>query len=140
DQRGGHAREVSTPSCCSGERRQAPRGPHLGAYPLLKDRVPLPGLDDVTAEPRTAAAIADDGHLLRLVATDGRESTATGLTVAELARFLASLRCDEGVFLDGGASTTLVTRDPATGRTTVRNTLDHGQQRRVPNGIAIYHR
>lgn len=111
----------------------------LGAYPLLKDRAPLPGLDDVTAEPRTAAAIADDGHLLRLVATDGRESTATGLTVAELARFLASLRCDEGVFLDGGASTTLVTRDPATGRTTVRNTLDHGQQRRVPNGIAIYH-
>ncbi|MFE9406964.1 phosphodiester glycosidase family protein [Streptomyces sp. NPDC006530] len=112
----------------------------LGAYPLLKDQVPLPGLDEVTAEPRTAAALADDGHLLRLVATDGREGTATGLTVAELARFLASLKCDEGLFLDGGASTTLVTRDPATDRLTVRNTLDHGQQRRVPNGIAVYHR
>ncbi|MFI5705364.1 phosphodiester glycosidase family protein [Streptomyces xanthochromogenes] len=110
----------------------------LGAYRVLKDRRTLPGLDAVTAEPRTAVGIADRGQLLRVVATDGRESTATGLTLAELARLLRSLGCDEGVYVDGGASTTLATRDPATGRTTVRNTLDHGQQRRVPNGIALY--
>ncbi|MFD7535114.1 phosphodiester glycosidase family protein [Streptomyces sp. NPDC059819] len=110
----------------------------LGAYPLLKHRQPLPGLNAVTAEPRTAVGVADHGRSLRLIATDGRESTATGLTLAELARLLRSLGCDEGAYVDGGASTTLTTRDPVTGRATVRNTLDHGQERRVPNGIALY--
>ncbi|MFF3976152.1 phosphodiester glycosidase family protein [Streptomyces sp. NPDC001828] len=110
----------------------------LGAYPVLTAHQPLPGLDAVTAEPRTAVGVADSGRLLRVIATDGRESTGTGLTLAELARLLGSLGCREGVYVDGGASTTLVTRNPTTGRTTVRNTLDHGQQRRVPNGLALY--
>ncbi|MEU9097955.1 phosphodiester glycosidase family protein [Streptomyces sp. NPDC048361] len=110
----------------------------LGAYRVLANRRPLPGLDAVTAAPRTAVGLAQHGHLMRLVATDGRESTATGLTLAELARLLGSLGCDEGVHLDGGGSTTLVTRDPATGHAVVRNTLDQGRQRRVPNGIALF--
>ncbi|MCX5387327.1 phosphodiester glycosidase family protein [Streptomyces sp. NBC_00083] len=110
----------------------------LGAYRVLGHGRPLPGLDATTAAPRTAVGLAGHGHVMRLVATDGRESTATGLTLAELARLLRSLDCDEGVYVDGGASTTLVTRDPATGRAVVRNTLDQGQERRVPNGIALF--
>ncbi|MFE9411623.1 phosphodiester glycosidase family protein [Streptomyces sp. NPDC006704] len=112
----------------------------LGAYPLLRDHQPLPGLDAVTTNPRTAVGIAHHGHVLRLIATDGRESTATGLTLAELADVLRDLDCAEGAYVDGGASTTLVTRDPTTGHATVRNTLDQGLERRVPNGIALYSR
>ncbi|MFG3280377.1 phosphodiester glycosidase family protein [Streptomyces sp. NPDC048111] len=110
----------------------------LGAYPLLRSGLPVPGLDATAKEPRTGAGIAQDGRLLHLVATDGREGTSTGLTVTELAALLRSLGCEEAAYLDGGASTTLVTRDPTTGATTVRNTLDQGLERRVPNGIALY--
>ncbi|MET9361778.1 phosphodiester glycosidase family protein [Streptomyces sp. NPDC006632] len=110
----------------------------LGAYRVLADHRPLPGLDSSTAAPRTAVGIADHGRLLRLIATDGRESAGTGLTLAELAGLLRSLGCEEGVHVDGGASTTLVTRDPATRHAVVRNALDQGRQRRVPNGIALF--
>ncbi|MFJ9612003.1 phosphodiester glycosidase family protein [Kitasatospora sp. NPDC101176] len=112
----------------------------LGAYPLLRGGRLLPDLDAATVQPRTAAGIADGGRRLYLVVTDGREGTSTGLTLAELADLLGSLACEEAVYLDGGASSTLVTRDHATGRVDVRNSLDHGQERRVPNGIALYSR
>ncbi|MDY0811761.1 phosphodiester glycosidase family protein [Kitasatospora purpeofusca] len=108
----------------------------LGAHPLLQGREPLPGLDEVTAEPRTAAGIADGGRTLHLLATDGRNNASTGLTLGELARLLRSLGSDEGSYLDGGGSSTLATTTD-TGHVGVRNALDHQQERAVPNGIAI---
>jgi phosphodiester glycosidase len=110
----------------------------LGAYQLLLDHQPLTGLDTQTAQPRSAVGISDDGHTLRLLSTDGREGTSSGLTLSELADVLDSLDCEEAAYLDGGASATLVTRDPEGGLAIVRNSLDHGHQRKVPNGIAIY--
>jgi hypothetical protein len=110
----------------------------VGAHRLLRDHRPLPGLDADQAEPRSAVGIADDGRVLRLVSTDGREEDSTGLTPQELAEVLERLHCDQGVYLDGGGSATLVARDPATGHDTVRNSVEDGRQRSVPNGIAIY--
>ncbi|MDY0811436.1 phosphodiester glycosidase family protein [Kitasatospora purpeofusca] len=107
----------------------------LGAHPLLHDQEPLPSLDDVTAEPRTAAGIADGGRTLHLLATDGRGGASTGLTLRELAQFLRSLGSDEGSYLDGGGSSTLTTA--TAGHVSVRNALDRQQERPVPNGIAI---
>lgn len=112
----------------------------LGAQPLLRAGRPVPGLDAATADPRTAVCIADGGHALTLLTTDGREGTSTGLTLTRLADLLSRLGCTDAANLDGGASTTLVTRNPFTGRLTVRNTLDHGQERPVPNGVAIFSR
>ncbi|WP_239516380.1 MULTISPECIES: phosphodiester glycosidase family protein [unclassified Streptomyces] len=109
----------------------------LGGQVLLRDHRAAVGLDSVTAQPRSAAGIADGGRTLRLLSTDGREGRSSGLTVDELARLLAQLNCSDGVNLDGGASATLVTRDSASGHLRVRNHLAGGLERLVPNGIAI---
>jgi hypothetical protein len=108
----------------------------LGAHRLLREHRPVPGLDTDTPEPRSAVGISDHGHTLRLLATDGREDSS-GLTLRELADVLASLDCDQAAYLDGGNSTTLVTKDPDSGLPVVRNRLENGQ-RPVPNGIAIH--
>jgi phosphodiester glycosidase len=109
----------------------------LGAEPLVRFGRPVPGLDTTTADPRTAVCISDNGHTLALLATDGREGTSSGLTLGRLAGLMQSLGCTDAANLDGGGSTTLVTRDPPTGRLIVRNGLAHGLERPVPNGIAI---
>ncbi len=110
----------------------------LGAHTLLSGHRPLPGLDDRTAQPRSAVGIANHGHTLRLLSTDGREGTGSGLTLRELAEVLDRLGCDQGVSLDGGGSATLVTRDPTSSLAVVRNSLADARQRPVPNGIAIH--
>ncbi|MFD8707857.1 phosphodiester glycosidase family protein [Kitasatospora sp. NPDC059648] len=110
----------------------------LGAYPLLRGGSPLAGLDSTDIEPRSAIGLADGGRTLTLLSTDGREGTSTGLTLTELARVVSDLGCPDGVYLDGGASATLVARDPATGHLTVRNHLDHDQERPVPNALAVF--
>jgi hypothetical protein len=110
----------------------------LGAHQLLRDHRPLAELDTEVVEPRSAVGISDHGHTVRLLSTDGREGTSSGLTLRELADVLDSLDCEQAAFLDGGNSSTLVTRDPAGGLAIVRNSLDHAHQRPVPNGIAIY--
>ena len=110
----------------------------LGAEPLVRFGRPVPGLDATTADPRTAVCIADNGHTLTLLATDGREGASSGLTLRRLANLLSqTLGCSDAANLDGGASTTLVIRDPLSGRLLVRNGLVHGRERPVPNGIAI---
>ncbi|MFJ9775933.1 phosphodiester glycosidase family protein [Kitasatospora sp. NPDC101157] len=110
----------------------------LGAYSLLRGGRPPAGLDSTDVEPRSAVGLTDGGRTLTLLSTDGREGTSTGLTLTELARVVGDLGCPDGVYLDGGASATLVTRDPATGRLAVRNHLDHDQERPVPNALAVF--
>ncbi|MFJ8387805.1 phosphodiester glycosidase family protein [Streptomyces sp. NPDC094438] len=111
----------------------------LGAHPLLERGRPSQDLDTVVAEPRSAVGIARGGYVMRLLSTDGRGGASSGLTVSELARLLAALGCDEGAYMDGGGSATLATRD-RTGHVVVRNALDHGTERKVANGIAVYAR
>lgn len=118
---------------------RAPFAFALGAHPIVVRGRPFPGLDTVVAEPRSAIGITRGGHVMRLLSTDGREGTSSGLTVSELARLLATLGCDAGAYLDGGGSATLATRDH-TGRLVVRNALDHGEERAVSNGVAVYSR
>ncbi|MER7674118.1 phosphodiester glycosidase family protein [Kitasatospora sp. NPDC096128] len=110
----------------------------LGAYRLLRDGQALAGLDATAVEPRSAVGLADGGRVLTLLSTDGREGTSTGLSLTELARTVSELGCPDGVYLDGGASATLVARDRATGELTVRNQLDHGRERPVPNALGIF--
>ncbi|MFD8754045.1 phosphodiester glycosidase family protein [Kitasatospora sp. NPDC059577] len=110
----------------------------LGAYRLLRGGAAPAGLDTTAVEPRSAVGLADGGRVLTLLSTDGREGTSTGLTLTELAEAVRDLGCPDGVYLDGGASATLVARDRATGELTVRNHLDHGQERPVPNALGIF--
>ncbi|MDI2130640.1 phosphodiester glycosidase family protein [Yinghuangia seranimata] len=110
----------------------------LGVSTLIRGGSPLAGLDAKAAAPRTAVCVAADGHGLRLLATDGRGGRSAGLTLSELAAALRPLGCADAGYLDGGGSVTMATRDGGTGKVAVRNTLDGGAEREVPNGIAVF--
>ncbi|MER7581892.1 phosphodiester glycosidase family protein [Kitasatospora sp. NPDC097691] len=110
----------------------------LGAHSLLRGGEAPAGLDATDVEPRSAVGLAAGGRVLTLLSTDGREGTSNGLTLTELARTVGDLGCPDGVYLDGGASATLVARDRVTGDLTVRNRLDQGRERPVPNALGIF--
>jgi hypothetical protein len=109
-----------------------------GGYPILRDGSPLAGLDSATAATRTAAGIGSGGRRLYLLALDGTAETSAGLTISELAQVLHGFGAEDGVNLDGGGSTTLVTRDPGADQVTVRNHPGGGAERPVPDGIGVF--
>ncbi|MEV4740274.1 phosphodiester glycosidase family protein [Streptomyces sp. NPDC049555] len=110
----------------------------IGGFPVLRDGRPLRGLDATTPAVRTAAGLADDGHRLYLMALDGGAAWRPGLTVAELARTLDRLGADDAFNLDGGGSSTLVTKGPHDRHAVVRNHPSGGAERPVPNGIGVF--
>jgi hypothetical protein len=110
----------------------------LGGFPILRAGAPLAGLNDTTAAVRTAAGTSADGRTVYLLALDGRGAVSAGLTISEEAAWLRSLGATDAVNLDGGGSTELATRDPATGTVTVRNSPSGGAERPVPNGIGVF--
>ncbi|MEU4799167.1 phosphodiester glycosidase family protein [Streptomyces sp. NPDC023327] len=119
----------------------------LGGCPVLRDGVPLPGLDNTTSAVRTAAGIADGGRRLLLLSLDGAPEFRTGLTIAEMAQTLRELGARDGFSLDGGGSSTLVSststlvaRAPGAEAVTVRNHPSGGVERPVPNGIGVFSR
>ncbi|MFF9909336.1 phosphodiester glycosidase family protein [Streptomyces sp. NPDC013457] len=112
----------------------------VGGYPVLRAGTPLPGLDPRTAAVRSAAGVADGGRRLLLLALDGAPGFRTGLTVAEVAALLDQVGAEDGFSLDGGGSSTLVTRDPGAASVTVRNHPSGGAERPVPNAVGIFSR
>ncbi|MEU3244211.1 MULTISPECIES: phosphodiester glycosidase family protein [unclassified Streptomyces] len=112
----------------------------VGGFPVLRDGEPLPGLDTKTAATRTGAGVGDHGRRLYLLVLDGSAESGAGLTVAEVADVLDTVGADAGVNLDGGGSSTLVTRDPETGTPVVRNHPTGGAERPVPEGIGLFSR
>ncbi|MDX3071440.1 phosphodiester glycosidase family protein [Streptomyces sp. MI02-7b] len=110
----------------------------VGGYPILRDRTPLAGLENGTAATRTAAGFGNDGRTLYLMALDGNAESGAGLTVRELAGLMYALGTDAAVNLDGGGSSTLVTRSPGAPRVTVRNHPTGGVERAVANGIGVF--
>lgn len=112
----------------------------VGGFPVLRDGEPLPGLDTKAAATRTAAGVGDRGRRLYLLVLDGSAESGAGLTVAEVADVLDTVGADAGVNLDGGGSSTLVTRDPETGAPVVRNHPTGGAERPVPEGIGLFSR
>ncbi|WP_330292610.1 phosphodiester glycosidase family protein [Streptomyces sp. NBC_00576] len=110
----------------------------LGGYPVLRGGRPLSGLDNNTAAVRTAAGIANGGRKLLLLAVDGAPEYRSGLTVAEVAATMRTLGSVDAFNLDGGGSTTFVTRAPGASRVTVRNHPTGGAERPVPNAIGVF--
>ena len=90
---------------------------------------------------RTVVGLSKNRRTLTLVTVDGRVGVA-GLTPAEIAARLAR---DFGVWdalnLDGGGSTTMAWRDPATGQPTLLNTPTDGPRgRAVASSLAVFAR
>ncbi|MFJ9757937.1 phosphodiester glycosidase family protein [Streptomyces sp. NPDC101149] len=110
----------------------------IGGFPVLRHGAPLPRLDGETSAVRTAVGIADGGRRLLLLATDGGAAYRSGLTVAEVAAVLRASGATDGFNLDGGGSTTLVTRAPGARTVTVRNHPSGGAERPVPDGVGVF--
>ncbi len=80
--------------------------------------------------PRTLAGVTANGETL-LVTVDGRQAGSAGLTLLESAHLMAGLGAVDAVNLDGGGSTTFVTRGA------VRNQPSDGRERRVVSALAL---
>ncbi|MEU7040838.1 phosphodiester glycosidase family protein [Streptomyces varsoviensis] len=112
----------------------------VGGFPVLRHDVPLDGLDTRTSAVRTSAGAGDGGRRLYLLALDGAAEYRSGLTVGELAAVMREVGADDAVNLDGGGSSTLVTRAAGDTRARVRNHPSGGAERPVPNGIGVFTR
>ncbi|MBB5937794.1 phosphodiester glycosidase family protein [Streptomyces zagrosensis] len=112
----------------------------VGGYPIARGHRPLDGLDAATPAVRSAAGIGEGGRHMYLLSLDGRPQYRSGLTIAELAGLMLELGADDAVNLDGGGSSTMVTREPGAPQPTVRNNPSGGGERPVPNGIGVFTR
>ena len=90
--------------------------------------------------PRTMAGINKDGTKLYLITADGRSGSSAGLTMQGMQDLALELGLDTAINLDGGGSSTMVTRNPQSGALEVNNTPSDGSLRTVPMGIGIFSR
>lgn len=87
--------------------------------------------------PRTVLGINNDGTKIYMVTVDGRQAKSVGMTLSTLADFLVEYGVDTAVNLDGGGSTTLVTKSLGNDKNEVVNLPSGGSLRAVANGIGI---
>ncbi|WP_432091639.1 phosphodiester glycosidase family protein [Streptomyces sp. NRRL F-5630] len=90
-----------------------------------------------TAAPRTAVGFSRDGRRLHVVTVDGRQADSGGVTLTELGLMLKKAGAYNAVNLDGGGSSTLLTRTPGTDTLHVGNQPSDGAERPVPNGLVL---
>lgn len=88
--------------------------------------------------PRTAVGIDASGTQLTLLVVDGRQpELSIGMTLAEVSAEMVRLGCAAAINLDGGGSTTLVCRDPKTGRLEVMNSPSDTKERSVADVLGV---
>ncbi len=88
----------------------------------------------VNRHPRTLLGWNDSGAVW-VVVVDGRQSHSRGMTLAEATDHMLALGATDAVNLDGGGSSTMVTR--CGDGWCARNRPSDGQERRVPVALAI---
>lgn len=116
----------------------------IGGHALLVDNgqmvaytKDLSALGGVRA--RTAAGISKDGKTVYIVAVEGRTSDSKGITLGNLSLLMTKLGVWKAVNLDGGGSTTMVSRPLAeTERTRVINPEGNGSERSVVEGLGVF--
>ena len=118
----------------------------VGGRPMLaRDSAIVPeveteGEDGFRARnPRTAVGVADKGRRLILVVIDGRQAPySAGTTLRETAEIMLALGARDAINLDGGGSSALVYRDPATNTLRVANRpSDPTGERAVGDALGI---
>jgi exopolysaccharide biosynthesis protein len=120
-----------------------PRQLISGATMLVRDGAPdtdPTGTPPSGVNPETAVGLTRDGRHAILVTLDGRfgESTAVGVTPAQVAGYLVARGAYSALLLDGGGSTEMVARRPGDTGVSVLNTPSDGRQRPVANGLFVY--
>lgn len=108
-----------------------------GGAMLVAGGVPLKDFSHVISgyQPRSAIGVDKSGHTVYLVAVNGRQEQSRGMTMAELASFMAELGCDSAVNLDGGGSTNMVASTPWVSALHTVNAPS--ENRRVVNAVGL---
>jgi len=92
----------------------------------------------ITRNPRTVVGLDRTGQLMTFFVVDGRQpSLSIGMTLADLSHEMIALGCDSAINLDGGGSTTLVYRDPATKQLKVLNSPSDTRERSVADVLGV---
>lgn len=100
--------------------------------------VNYPGSFSTARHPRTVVGLDHTGQQLTLFVVDGRQpSLSIGMTLADLAREMIALGCDQAINLDGGGSTELVYREPDTHQLRVLNSPSDGKERSVADVLGV---
>lgn len=114
-----------------------------GGAMLVKDDKVLTSFSHNPVSPstraaRTAIGTSKDGKTLIIAAVDGKSSSSIGMTQSELASYMHELGCANALNLDGGGSTTLVSREQGTTGLSVQNRPSDGSQRGVGASLGIF--
>jgi hypothetical protein len=96
----------------------------------------ITAIDDRRMAPRTAVGVESDTGVVLLLVIDGRSTTSRGYTMVELAGLMTELGADEALNLDGGGSSTMVSKNPQR-HIAVMNHPSDGFERRVSNAIEV---
>lgn len=103
---------------------------------LVDDKVVI--TQDHALHPRTAVGVSKDGSQVFLVVVDGRQpGYSEGITLVELATWMKKLGCWDAINLDGGGSSTLVTKQ-ADLAPKIGNSVSGGFERSVANHLGIH--
>jgi hypothetical protein len=104
---------------------------------LVKDGAALHD-ESQTRHPRTAVGLDVTGTKLTILLVDGRKpGVALGMSYDELAAEMRRLGCRQAINLDGGGSSVLAVRDPATGTFKTLNEPTDGRERAVADVLEI---
>jgi len=86
---------------------------------------------------RTAVGITPDKKQLILVAIDGRHNYFKGVDGEGLAKLMIELGSQDAIVMDGGGSTTMLTRGLGDFDTKLVNYPSDGGERKIINGLAV---
>lgn len=112
----------------------------VGGGLIVRDGELAP-IPDRALNPRTTAGVSEDGSTLYLLVVDGRHSDSVGISTRDNAQLILELGADDAVLLDGGGSSTMLTRpDTTSDFTLLSRSREAGIEvlRYVPNGIGVF--
>lgn len=97
------------------------------------------GVSGSSAVARTAIGYSKDGKTAYLITAEKNDGSS-GMTLAELQGFMTGIGVWKGLDLDGGGSTTMISRPLGETATGLTFTTSNGgaTQRQVANGIGVY--
>ncbi len=110
----------------------------LGVRDVLVRDGQVQTLDNTALNPETAVGFSPDGKKMQLVVIDGRTTASRGVTERQLAVIMRQRGAYNAVVIDGGGSSSLVSRDPGTPNVWQRNVPSDGVEREVGNGIGLF--
>lgn len=118
----------------------------IGGHTLLVDQGKVSaftrsttGISGGSPVARTALGYSQDGKTAYIITAE-KNSNSSGMTLKELQNFMTSIGVWKGLTLDGGGSTTMVTRPLAETTAGLTFTTSNGSagQRAVVNGLGVF--